>query len=298
MAKTKKVKSKPALVSVFKPVVLFILLILLIIFSLSQLNSTNLITQNNIANTQTQATKISTPSAKLNPTPTPEPQYTGFCLKVPILLYHHVKSLESAKNDGQASLTVDTNMFDAQMQYLISQGFHTISVDELANALINHQPLPLKSIVITLDDGYEDIYSNAYPILYKYQLKANLMIATGLLGNPGYMNWDELKRMVDTGLIFAYDHSWSHAALVNLPDEKIRHEILTGKIQLEEKLGKEVFIFAYPYGLENQHIVNILKENGFRVALSTIPGFIQCDSFIMSLHRTRVGNAPLSQYGI
>lgn len=246
----------------------------------------------------TQDDKVSTPFAQLTQTQTPEPKYTGFCLNVPILLYHHVKSLESAKNDGQASLTVDISMFDAQMQYLVSQSYHTISVDELANALINQQPLPPKSIVITLDDGYDDIYTNAYPILYKYQLKGNLMIPTGLLGNPGYLSWDELKRMVETGLIFAYDHSWSHAYLTNLGDEKIKEEILTAKLQLDEKLGKQVNIFAYPYGLENQQIVNILKENGFRAALSTIPGFIQCDSFIMSLHRTRVGNASLSQYGI
>ena len=239
---------------------------------------------------------IPTPTATFSPTP--ESTYLGFCLNVPMLLYHHVKSLDSAKESGQGFLTVDTQVFDAQMQYLISKNYHTVSVDELAAALINKTGLPPKSIVITLDDGYDDVYDNAYPILYKYQLKANLMISTGLLGNSGYMSWDQLKRMVDAGLITAYDHSWSHASLTNLSDEKLKYEILTAKQQLEERLGKPANIFAYPYGSENQKVVNLLKENGFVAALSTIPGSTQCDSFIMSLHRTRVGNVPLGQYGI
>lgn len=250
-----------------------------------------------------QEKNVGTLSAKLTPTPipsstAPQPEYVGFCLRVPILLYHHVKSLDSAKENGQGFLTVDTNTFDAQMQYLISKNYHTISVDELATALINKTGLPPKSIVITLDDGYDDVYDNAYPILYKYQLKANLMIPTGLLGNIGYMSWDQLKRMVDTGLITAYNHSWSHASLTNLSDEKLKYEILTAKQQLDEKLGKQGNIFAYPYGSEDRRVVNLLRENGFIAALSTIPGSIQCDSFLMSLHRTRVGNAPLGAYGI
>lgn len=94
------------------------------------------------------------------------------------------------------------------------------------------------------------------------------------------------------------NHTWSHAHLGSLSDEEAKVEIMTAKKQLEEKLGKTVNIFAYPYGSENQRIINILKQNGFIAALSTIPGSTQCDSFIMKLHRTRIGNAPLVQYGL
>lgn len=293
MAKRKKriVTHQPKLNLVL--LTLLILLIFLMIFRVGGINWSMSTRINHVAD-NTKANKISTQSEK--PTPTPEPKYTGFCLNVPILLYHHIKPLDSAGTD--AFLTVDISTFESQLQYLIRAGYQTISVVELANALINHQPLPAKSVVITLDDGYMDVYTNAYPLLYRYKLKANLMIATGLLGNSGYLSWDQLKRMVDTGLIFAYDHSWSHVQLANLPDEKIKYEILTGQKQLEEKLGKQINIFAYPYGSENQRTIDILKQNGFIAALSTVPGSIQCDSFLMSLHRIRIGNAPLFQYGI
>lgn len=284
----------------FSKLTLFVIILMLLAVSVIIFND-KLQNSNKISDTQYKEVKIATSSAAITPTPTPtptpkpKPQYVGFCLKVPILLYHHIKSLDSANS---ASLTVDTNTFDAQMQYLINQGYHTISIDELVQALINKQALPPKSIAITIDDGYDDFYLNAYPILYKYQLKANLMIATGLLGNAGYLSWDDLKRMIDTGYIFAYDHTWSHASLTALADEKIRYEILTGKQQLEERLGRVVNIFSYPYGSQNQKVIDILKQNGFIAALSTIPGFTQCDSLLMSLSRNRVGNAPLTSLGL
>lgn len=237
--------------------------------------------------------------SKPSPSPVPKPiVYSGFCQNVPILMYHHIQSSQEASQKNQQRLTVDTHIFDNQMSYLLQAGYNSLSVDELVNSLKTKTKVPNKSLVITLDDGYKDAYTNAFPILNKYHLKANLMIPTGLLGNPDYLSWDDLKRMVDTGLAFAYDHTWSHANLSTLSDEKIKTEILTAKVQLEEKLGKTVNIFAYPYGLENQRIINILQTNGFIAALSAIPGTTQCDSFIMSLRRVRIGNAPLKSYGL
>ncbi len=242
------------------------------------------------------AIPMATPSA--TPVPTPKPIiYTGFCQNIPVLMYHHVEPLDEAARKGQNSLAVDPKIFDSQMAYLVSSGYRTISVDEFVSAMFSKQRLG-KVVVVTLDDGYEDAYTNAYPILSKYNIKGNLMIPTGLLGNPDYMSWDELKRMIDTGFIFAYDHTWSHANVAGLPPDKAKNEILLAKTQLQEHLGINPNIFAYPYGTESQGVVNILRDNGFIAALSTIPGVTQCDSFIMSLHRTRIGNSPLSSYGL
>jgi len=224
---------------------------------------------------------------------TAENTLSSFCLYVPILLYHRVGPV-----GNQTSLTVDIEYFDKQMSHLVSSGYQTISADQLAQALINHQQLPPKSVVITMDDGYQGIYTGAYPIIQKYHVTINLMIPTGLLENPGYLTWPQLKEMVGSGLVFAYDHTWSHSALASASKEKIQFEVLTAKKQLEENLGKKVDIFTYPYGSENQQVIDILRLNGFIAAFSTIPGATQCDSFIMNLHRTRIGNVPLSAYGL
>ena len=241
-----------------------------------------------------------TPSPESTPTPSPSPSpvYTGFCLNVPILLYHHIQPNEQAKQKGQTALSVDSQIFDSQMSYLASSAYSTITVDQIAQALKNHQQLPPKSIIITMDDGYQDQFTYAFPIIQKYHLTVNLMIPTGLLNNPDYMSWDQLKQMSGSGLAHAYDHTYSHANLGAVDAEKLKFEVMTGKKQLEEKLGKPINIFAYPYGSENNTVINFLTTNGFIAALSTIPGQIQCDSFIMSLHRTRIGNSSIRAYGL
>lgn len=225
-------------------------------------------------------------------------QQSGFCLRVPLLLYHHIQPISIAQEKGETNLTVSPEYFDNHIAYLASSGYTTITVEQLALALLNHQSLPPKSIVITMDDGYQDIYTYAYPIIQKYHTIVNLMIPTGLMGNPGYLDWGQLKEMAGSGLAFPYNHTWSHASLGKASPEKIEFEIITAQHQLEEQLGKRVSIFAYPYGSENSLVVEFLKSHGFIAALSTIPGFTQCDSFIMSIHRNRVGNAPLTSYGL
>lgn len=236
--------------------------------------------------------KSSSPSAS----PIIDPP-VGFCLKVPVLMYHHIEPSELAKTENHTSLTVDAGIFDSQMQYLSSRGYHFITADDLVNALINHQSLEGNSVVITLDDGYSDVFTYAYQIARKYNVKLNLMIPTGLVNNPGYISWDQLREMVGSGLATAYDHSWSHYAMTSGNDEKDQLEIMTAKTQLEQQLGKTVDIFAYPYGTANSRIINLLIQDKFKGAFSIKGGSLQCDSYIFGLHRIRIGNAPLSSYG-
>ncbi|MCL4417476.1 MAG: polysaccharide deacetylase family protein [Actinobacteria bacterium] len=229
----------------------------------------------------------------------PQPENSNsFCLNVPILYYHHIQPYSEAARKGQTGLTVDSQVFDSQMAYLKSKEYVSISADELVNALKTHTVLPLKTIVITFDDGYMDNFTYAYPVLQKYGYKGNIMIATGLIGAPDMLDWNSLREMVNSGVFNAYNHTWSHVALASVSPDKIKFEVLTANKQLEENIGKKVNIFTYPYGSQTEKVAQILEENGFSGAFSTLPGNIQCESFIMSLHRTRVGSGSLSSYGI
>jgi len=130
-----------------------------------------------------------------------------------------------------------------------------------------------------------------------------LFIPTGLLGINGsnsYFDWGQLGQMIGSGIVFAYDHTWSHYPVGSGTEEKDQYEILTAKQQLEAHFGKPVTIFSNPYGsgASNPRVIALLIKDGFAGAFSTIPGTIQCDSSIYFLHRTRVGNAPLSAYGL
>lgn len=230
-----------------------------------------------------------------------KPVYAGYCLYSPVLMYHHVQPWAIAQAHSQTSLTVDPTIFDQQMAYIATH-YTTISAQELVDALHNHTTLPPHSIVVTLDDGYEDVYQYAYPIFQKYHIIANVMVPTGLLGGTGnnsYFTWGELEQMVNSGLVYATDHTWSHYPVGSGNPQKDQFEIMTAKQQLEQNLGKQITVFTYPYGngALNAGLVSLLQQDGFSGAFSSIGGSMQCDSFLYSLHRTHIGNAPLSAYG-
>lgn len=243
------------------------------------------------------------PQSLLQPTPTPTPDFVrptpqaNFCLDVPMLIYHHVQPLAEANELGHAQLTVDSGIFDEQMNYLVTNGYHIISSDEVVNALLSHQQLPAKSIVVTLDDGYDDAYNYAFPIAKKYHISLDWMIPSGLIENPGYMTWAQLKDATQSNLIHIYNHSWSHADLGSVDEAKLEQEVVVPNKQLEATLGKPINIFTYPYGSFSDTTIAFLQAHGFIAGISTLDGTEQCTSYIMTLHRTHIGNAPLSSYG-
>lgn len=238
---------------------------------------------------------------KTTPTPTPAnilqtTSEVDFCLDVPILIYHHIQPLDEARRLGHAQLTVDSKIFDEQMHYLVEHGYQTITSEQVALALRSHQQLPPKSVVVTLDDGYDDFYNYAFPIAKKHNVKMDFMISAGLIGNPGYMTWDQLREIAQNSLISIYNHTWSHAALGDSDLATIEREVMTANDQLEQKLNKKITIFTYPYGSFGKNVIEFLSQRGFIGGISTLEGTMQCKSYVMTLHRARIGNAPLSFY--
>lgn len=225
-------------------------------------------------------------------------QSLGYCVQAPILFYHHVEPFAEAAKAGHQQFTVDTTTFDQQMQYLVSNGYKTTSVSDVVDAIKNHVRLSPKTVALTFDDGYADMHTYAFPTLKKYSLVGNFAIPTGLIGAPGYMSWEQLREIVNSGNMFAYNHTWSHASLNGSSKERIVFEVETAKKDLYEKLGQQSPILFYPYGTFSQEAIGIIKQQGFSAAFSTLSGTEQCEGDIMSLHRTRIGNAPLSFYGL
>lgn len=234
------------------------------------------------------------------PKATPAPQvYSGYCLRVPVLMYHHIQPESVAKQLGQTALTVDNGTFDQQMAYLSQNGYTTYWANELINALITHTALSPKSVVITMDDGYADNYTYALPILQKYNIKANIMLSSGLMGsNPDMLTWDQVNGLKASGLLYFTNHTWSHFGINRGPQDKIETEIDTAQTQIQQHTGQTVNVFTYPYGAISSNAIGTLQRKGYLGAFTEIPGFYQCDSFLMTLHRTRIGNSSLPSYGI
>jgi peptidoglycan/xylan/chitin deacetylase (PgdA/CDA1 family) len=238
-------------------------------------------------------TKPSSSSATATPSAEPD-----FCQQVPVLYYHHIAPMQEADLLGHAALTVDSNIFADQMKYLYEHGYTTVSADDLIYAMINRQQLPAKTVVITIDDGYDDAYTYIYPVMKEYNFVASLMIPAGLIGNPGYLTWLHLKDMLTTPNIKIYNHTWSHAPVGLISKEEVDKELASSSAAFKEKLNLyNNTVFTYPYGNYNDQAIQELKKFGFYAAFTTEQGTNECTSKLMTLPRDRIGNAPLNEYG-
>ena len=179
---------------------------------------------------------------------------------IPVLNYHQVEP-----KDGNP-LTLWPEQFEAQMEYLAAEGYTTITIDEMMDALENGTSLPEKSVIITFDDGYADNYEYVYPILKKYGFKATIFLIYDFTNAyPNYLTWDQVAEMKDSGLIHFESHTMTHANLAELTSvDELRHEIADSHDLLSEKLGYDMHYIAYPGGRVNEEIERITSAAGYR----------------------------------
>ncbi len=204
--------------------------------------------------------------------------------KVLILNYHQIQNTS-------ASLSIPLADFDAQMNYLTSHGYVSITPEELYSGLNGQLELPKKPVLITFDDGYADNYKNAFPILRRYGMRATIFVIPAFVGvYNNYLTWEEILEMQDGGITFE-SHTMHHYKLEELPDDEIRSELLNSKTILEEKLGRPVEFLAYPTGTYNLHIAGIAKEVGYKSAFTIKYGVVDLGSNFYALERVPIFNS-------
>lgn len=182
---------------------------------------------------------------------------------VPILTYHRV----SDTDDNQQTLKVAD--FEAQIKYLVDNGYSFIMPDDLLDAWEKDKPLPAKPVLITFDDGHEDIYKNVFPILQKYNLRATVFLVTDHIGMPEYLTWDVVRALQNGGFINFESHTKSYKNLTKLRGDKLWDEIYGSKQAIEWALKKPVKFISYPEGKYSVEAEETCKECNYRA------GFIE-----------------------
>ncbi|HUV71998.1 MAG TPA: polysaccharide deacetylase family protein [Clostridia bacterium] len=246
---------------------------------------------------------LSTPTSFSSPTPIALKENQTFaqdygpCYWVPVLMYHHVMNPQKAKEIGATNLNVPPAVFRLQIDYLINQGYTVISLEEMVKALGNSS-LPPKPLVLTFDDAYLDFYNQVYPLLKEKNLKATVFVISQFVGGGQYLSWQQLREMVNSGLVMVGNHTLNHLYLTQLLTPEIRNQIVSAKNILEENIGRKVEFFAYPYGKSTPEAKEILKEAGFKGAFLTTNGTPQCLAKPYGFSRIRIGATSLSHYGL
>ena len=221
----------------------------------------------------------------------------GPCAKVPVLMYHHIQTAKEASVKRQTGLTVTPEDFRKNLEYLKSNNYTVVSLSDLVAFFDSGKDLPVKAVVITLDDAYEDNYSQMWPILKEFGFKATIFIPTGLIQNPDYLSWNQMKEMSSAGLIYFGNHTWSHHSSSGT-SEVLEKEISLADTQLAEHGENQSKIFAYPYGNPSSGAKVVLQKLDYKIAFTTVHGSIQCKGKRYELPRIRVGGSNLKTYGL
>ncbi|MEI6462701.1 MAG: polysaccharide deacetylase family protein [bacterium] len=198
---------------------------------------------------------------------------------IPTLMYHHINpiTVNDKKDKLLAGLSVSPDKFEQDLKDIQNNGYETIYPYEVEEKLQNNIKQEKKYAMITIDDGYEDIYKYALPLLLKYKMKATFYVMPNFVARKDtnrtdmggdYANWDEIIAMKNSGVINIGSHTMDHDELTNLKykDKELRHQIFDSKKVLEEKLGIIIKDFCYPYGKYNEGTIKLVKEAGYLTA--------------------------------
>jgi len=197
----------------------------------------------------------------IKPEPARIPLPKGQLCKIPILMYHQISS-------GPDCMWVEISDFRAQMQYLHEQGIQTLTLSQAA-ALLQGNYDTSNMVVLTFDDGYDTFYRYAWPILQEFGQTATVFVISGLVGNPDYMNWEQIKFLALQGIEIG-GHTLTHPLLPNIDPASAQKEIEQDKKNIEAELGQEISSFCYPTGRYDAQILIMLEESGYGHAVTMV----------------------------
>ena len=187
--------------------------------------------------------------------------------KVPVLMYHDI-----IKEDNDYGVNI--KLFYKQMLLMKKMGYESINLNQIESVSSN------KKFVITFDDGYENVYAYAMPILKKLNFTATCFFVSNFINKSN--DWDKTfkyyvkKKIMTYGQIKSWaqnnfeigSHSFDHKNLNTLNDNEIIKQLNESKLFIKKNFGRNVESFSYPYGKYNKEI-SLLVKKYYKFAVTT-----------------------------
>ena len=235
-----------------------------------------------------------------------------------VLMYHH---LDEA---AFSSATIAPGNFGSHMQMLKDHGYAVIPMERFLAFMERGDPVPDNAVLLTFDDGYESFYQHAYPILREYEYAAShfIVVKTTDIFNPDalpHLNWDQMTEMKAAGMGF-YNHTYDQHRMIAADASgkvmkpaltnpqyleaaermetreeylaRIKADLRLANERLDEELGEQEKLLAFPYGAYNDDVLKIGDELGFRLYFTTEPGMNYSGS--RTVYRVNAGSPEIT----
>jgi peptidoglycan/xylan/chitin deacetylase (PgdA/CDA1 family) len=226
---------------------------------------------------------------------------TGRSTPIPILMYHAIAKAPSGT--PYPTLYVPKAEFAAEMATLARRGYRAVTLTQAYDHWNKGTPLPRKPIVLTFDDGYRNVYENAFPVLRRHHWPGVLNLEVRFMNKPWGLAQSRIRRLLVAKWELA-SHTINHRDLTGLTDAELATEVLDSRFLLQRLFRVPVLFFCYPAGRYNARVVREVKAAGYAGATSTRTGLAR-PSELYTLARIRVDGgdgasglvAKLATYG-
>ncbi len=200
----------------------------------------------------------------------------------PILMYHHID--ERAE---EWKLSVSPESFRRQMEFLKAHQYKVLALEDYVGYLKSGKKPPKKSVVLTFDDGYDNNFINAFPVLKKMGFAATIFIQGDGINREGYMTDEDISILLDNGISIG-SHTMHHGWLPELSGDLLALEIIDSKEFLESYFNTKITLFSYPGGGFDEKSRAMVIDAGYEAATATHPGPKYDDNDVYALKRIRI----------
>jgi peptidoglycan/xylan/chitin deacetylase (PgdA/CDA1 family) len=205
-------------------------------------------------------------------------------VRIPILMYHSISDCDEGTRHPYYRTATTPAVFAQHMRFLHENDYLTVSPSDAVACMEASDLGSSQPVVITFDDGYEDFYTQAFPILSEYGFSATVYLPTAYIGEAALafkgrrcMTWSQVREVRGAGIEFG-SHTVTHPQLKSLDPTAVEYEVRNSKHTIEQELGCAVTSFAYPYAFPEADRVftgrleTILWQAGYENGVSTVVG--------------------------
>ncbi len=194
-------------------------------------------------------------------------------IKIPVLVYHSIRPHYQGESLYQDAYDITPDLLQEEITYLKTHGYTTVHFADVDAFFEEGTSLPPKPVILSFDDGWENQYKYAYPVLKKNSVVGTFFIYTNPIGrNTHWMTWSQIVEMNKAGMEIG-GHSRTHPVLTKITTSaELQKEISGSKLILEGHLGHHVTAFAYPFGMFDERVKTAVTAAGYTIARTVHSG--------------------------